>query len=81
MASQIRNPALALPADIARLSPISWRHINFLGRYDFSVPTPSPTAVSGRYANLIPNGTFEKKYRPLRHFPVPLSPTTQFQFQ
>ena len=28
----------ALPADIARLSPISWRHINFLGRYDFSVP-------------------------------------------
>jgi len=28
----------ALPADIARRSPISWRHINFLGRYDFSVP-------------------------------------------
>ena len=28
----------ALPADIARLSPISWRHINFLGRYEFSVP-------------------------------------------
>jgi TnpA family transposase len=27
-----------LPADIARLSPISWRHINFLGRYDFSMP-------------------------------------------
>jgi TnpA family transposase len=27
-----------LPADIARLSPISWRHINFLGSYDFSVP-------------------------------------------
>lgn len=25
-------------ADIARLSPISWRHINFLGRYDFSLP-------------------------------------------
>jgi hypothetical protein len=27
-----------LPADIARLSPISWRHISFLGSYDFSVP-------------------------------------------
>lgn len=27
-----------LPADIARLSPIAWRHINFLGRYDFSLP-------------------------------------------
>ena len=26
------------PADIARLSPIVWRHINFLGRYDFSLP-------------------------------------------
>ena len=27
-------------ADIARLSPISWSHINFLGRYDFTVPEP-----------------------------------------
>jgi len=25
-------------ADIARLSPIAWRHINFLGRYDFLLP-------------------------------------------
>lgn len=25
-------------ADIARLSPISWSHINFLGRYDFTLP-------------------------------------------
>ena len=25
-------------ADIARLSPITWRHINFLGRYEFSLP-------------------------------------------
>jgi TnpA family transposase len=25
-------------ADIARLSPIAWRHINFLGRYDFNLP-------------------------------------------
>jgi TnpA family transposase len=25
-------------ADQARLSPIMWRHINFLGRYDFSLP-------------------------------------------
>ena len=36
----------------------------------------SQTEVSDRYANLIPNGTFEKKYSPLRHFPVPLSLTT-----
>jgi TnpA family transposase len=26
------------PDDIARLSPILWRHINFLGRYDISLP-------------------------------------------
>ena len=25
-------------ADIARLSPIMWRHINFLGRYEFLLP-------------------------------------------
>jgi TnpA family transposase len=27
-----------IDADVARLSPIIWRHINFLGRYDFSLP-------------------------------------------
>lgn len=26
------------PADIARLSPILWRHINFLGRYEIALP-------------------------------------------
>lgn len=26
------------PADIARLSPIRWQHINFLGRYDIALP-------------------------------------------
>ncbi|KZL18396.1 Tn3 transposase DDE domain protein [Pseudovibrio axinellae] len=26
------------PVDIARLSPIFWRHINFLGRYEFALP-------------------------------------------
>jgi len=31
-------------ADIARLSPISWRHINFLGQYEFQLPE---TVVSG----------------------------------
>src|SRR5271170_3020201 len=25
-------------ADIAHLSPLIWRHINFLGRYDFALP-------------------------------------------
>ena len=25
-------------ADITRLSPVSWRHINFLGRYEFLLP-------------------------------------------
>jgi hypothetical protein len=24
--------------DIAHLSPLIWRHLNFLGRYDFSLP-------------------------------------------
>jgi Tn3 transposase DDE domain/Domain of unknown function (DUF4158) len=31
-------------ADIARLSPVSWRHINFLGRYEFLLPE---TVASG----------------------------------
>jgi TnpA family transposase len=26
------------PADVARLSPILWRHINVLGRYEFALP-------------------------------------------
>lgn len=26
------------PADVARLSPILWRHINFLGRYEITLP-------------------------------------------
>ena len=26
------------PANIARLSPILWRHINFLGRYEIALP-------------------------------------------
>ncbi len=34
--SEAGTPPLA--ADIARLSPVSWRHINFLGRYEFSLP-------------------------------------------
>jgi hypothetical protein len=25
-------------ADLARLSPLIWRHINFIGRYNFAVP-------------------------------------------
>ena len=36
--ARIASGTPPLPADIARLSPISWRHISFLGRYDFSVP-------------------------------------------
>ena len=26
------------PKDITRLSPILWRHINFLGRYEIALP-------------------------------------------
>ena len=26
------------PDDLAHLSPLIWRHLNFLGRYDFSLP-------------------------------------------
>ena len=33
-------PEKLSPDDLARLSPLTWRHINFLGRYDFSVPEP-----------------------------------------
>jgi TnpA family transposase len=36
---QIRQESVSVDdADVARLSPLSWRHINFLGRYDFSLP-------------------------------------------
>jgi hypothetical protein len=27
-----------LDADVARLSPLGWEHINMLGRYSFAVP-------------------------------------------
>ena len=30
--------------DIAHLSPLIWRHLNFFGRYDFSLPD---TVVNG----------------------------------
>lgn len=33
-----KEGAAAEPADQTRLSPIMWRHINFLGRYDFLLP-------------------------------------------
>lgn len=26
------------PDDLIHLSPLIWRHLNFLGRYDFSLP-------------------------------------------
>jgi TnpA family transposase len=36
---QLEKEGVAVdPADQARLSPVMWRHINFLGRYDFSLP-------------------------------------------
>jgi hypothetical protein len=25
-------------ADVARLSPVIWRHLNFVGRYEFALP-------------------------------------------
>jgi len=43
---------LPLPADIVRLSPIAWRHINFLGRYDFSLP------------DAIANGSLRPRHQP-----------------
>jgi hypothetical protein len=27
-----------LDDDVSHLSPLIWRHLNFLGRYDFSLP-------------------------------------------
>jgi TnpA family transposase len=36
---QLDDSGMAIQADdIARLSPVSWRHINFLGRYEFLLP-------------------------------------------
>ena len=37
--------------DIARVSPLAFKHINFLGRYAFDLPAPSARSVT-----LIPNG-------------------------
>jgi len=37
--AKLSNEGLVIdPSDIARLSPVLWRHINFLGRYDISLP-------------------------------------------
>lgn len=37
--TKLTDQGLAVdPADIARLSPILWRHINFLGRYEITLP-------------------------------------------
>lgn len=37
--TQIKGRGILVdPADVGRLSPIFWRHINFLGRYEFLLP-------------------------------------------
>lgn len=37
--AKLSNESLAIdPGDISRLSPILWRHINFLGQYNISLP-------------------------------------------
>ncbi len=48
--------------DIARLSPIFWRRINFLGRYEFQLPEDLIKGASDRFATVVPNGTSEKSY-------------------
>ena len=36
---QLRHEGWSIEgADVARLSPLIWRHINFLGRYSFNLP-------------------------------------------
>ena len=36
---QVRSDGMDVSNDdIAHLSPLIWRHLNFLGRYDFSLP-------------------------------------------
>ena len=45
-------------ADLARVSPLLFKHINFLGRYAFNLPqaiAEGPLRLSG---TLIPNRTF-----------------------
>ena len=45
-------------ADIARVSPLLFKHINFLGRYAFDLRRPSPKAPFALYATLLPNRIF-----------------------
>ena len=50
--------------DIAHLSPLIWRHLNFLGRYDFSLPD---AVMNGdlrplRNPTSLPHGIFEGPY-------------------
>ncbi|MDP9013720.1 MAG: transposase [Pseudomonadota bacterium] len=44
-------------ADLARLSPLTWRHINFFGRYNFAVPEVVPAGACVRFVLRVPNGT------------------------
>ncbi len=43
--------------DLVHLSPLIWRHLNFLGRYDFSLPD---TVLNGGLRPLMkPNSAWE----------------------
>jgi hypothetical protein len=45
------------PTDVARLSPILWRHINFLGRYE--IPLPGAVADGGLRPLRLPNSEWD----------------------
>lgn len=47
---QVRSDGMDVSNDdIARLSPLIWRHLNFLGRYDFLLPD---TIINGDFRPL-----------------------------
>ena len=50
------------PAELARVSPLAHRHINFLGRYAFTLPEATPAENSGLCATPIPNRIFATPY-------------------
>ena len=46
------------PADIARVSPLAFKHINFLGRYAFDLPQAVAEGALAHSGTLVPNRTF-----------------------
>ncbi len=50
------------PADVARISPLAFKHINFLGRYAFELPKAVAEGALRPLRKPIPNRSFAKPY-------------------